>query len=1261
MKRSILCLFLCVCLIAQAALCASAEDGFVSGTLEKRPDYDLATVRCELSDGSYFFVEFEETADGYRYRFPTPDGAYTVLPEYYCLSVWDGAVDISWYDAEQTTFYLETPAQLAGLAALVNGQVDAQTPDYRIKGDRSELVSTRDGHFLLVGAGGGNQYGTVYLSDAAHDFSDKTVYLTADMDMGGTANWTPIGGKYPMDAANSETVIEAFFNGVLDGQGHRITRLFCDRYAAKGYAYSQAVGLIGYLGELRDGEAAPQTAPAVRNLSVSGSVYGRRMVGGIVGRTGSIPTGVFIENCANFASVRNTDSKGVGGIVGACWSKGAIVNCYNAGDVTTVHACPAGGICGNNDGMDIYNCYNVGKIDSSGNARGRAIGGHNGGQYTVSDCYYLSGCDDDPASGGWYTGGSPAVTVSVQALSAAELQTAAFVEKLNCNGVAYAFRENGYPQLLWEQNAAHTECTVRIEASEGGTVLADCGGSVPSGSVLHLSAEADTGWAFRYYTLNGSALSGRYATVAQDSVLSAVFAPLTSGALYLERSPYCAVTVTKNGTALVDGQMMRVTNYPVADGDPLYEGDELTATASLLPNAVPEDLDYVFSGKFRYTFAYQDASASPKSTDTGKFTVDSKITSASLKLSVEPYTTHKLWTQLAQTDWYQPECDTFVLTTARQLAGLAKLVKEGNSFAGKTVRLGAAISLRNDDATFNRSVRWFDGIGSLNAPFSGTFDGCGYAITDMTAVSAGSGSALFLATDGAVLRNITVSGEVQANGSAAGVVAHASGTTLTNCVSHAAIVSTGERAGGITAVMDNGSQLSYCTNYGTVSGTDAVGGLVGVVSDTKSLLSDCVNLGAVTADGASGGAGGAVAQLGGKLLRCANYAPVTGSSWYLGGLVGVCSVQGASSLCDSYSVGRVENAHRYASSGTGGLIGYGNYYTAVNCYAYGTVQAASGFVGGAIGRDGKRASNVRDNLFYLDTASEYAVHNAASADGVSVQTAAQFRSEEFLRLLNRDSCFVLNSGSDYPELSLPCSHRQTEQRGAQDAACTQDGYSGDLVCTLCGAVLQAGHSIPRFACPGAQFIDQPGASNWAHKGLDFCIARGLLSGTSDTTVSPNVTMNRAMLVTVLYSLEGKPEVTAENPFTDVENDRWFSKPVIWAAANGIVSGAGNGKFNPFGNVTREQIAVMLRSYARYKSFDTSASVELSPYPDAGSTSGWAKDALSWAVAEGLISGAASGGATYLNPKNNATRAQVATILMQFVTKVAEDGAETNFS
>ena len=385
MKR-LLAILLCFALTAALAP-AIFGDGVTSGTLPKQAGFDLASVRCQYEDGGYELVPFSETEDGYAYSFPTPGAAFSVIPEYYSLTVWDGAVDISWYDAAQTEFYLGSPAQLAGLAALVNGGLDAQTPDYRVKGDLSELVCTRIDDFLLVGAGGGNQRDTVYQGDPAHDFSGKTVYLTADLDMGGVCddsvwsgpNWTPIGGKYPLSRADSEHVIEAFFNGTLDGQGHRIVNLCCDRYADKGYPYSQAVGLIGYLGELYDGEEAPASQPAVRNLSVSGSIYGRRMVGGVVGRVGSIPTGVRIENCANFAAVKNTDSKGIGGICGAGWGSGAIVNCYNLGSVSTTYACPAGGICGSNSGLDIYNCYNVGTIDSNGNGRGRAIGCHNAG------------------------------------------------------------------------------------------------------------------------------------------------------------------------------------------------------------------------------------------------------------------------------------------------------------------------------------------------------------------------------------------------------------------------------------------------------------------------------------------------------------------------------------------------------------------------------------------------------------------------------------------------------------------------------------------------------------------------------------------------------------------------------------------------------------------------------------------------------------------------------------------------------------------
>ena len=146
---------------------------------------------------------------------------------------WDGSVDISWYDPAKTEYYLSTPAQLAGLAALVNGMADPNAKS--VKGDKSYLKSLRYDNVLLVGAGGGNVADTVYASGI--DFAYKTVCLTADLDMGGVyangawsgPNWTPIGGKFPMkpaEAAGDCLTLDTRFNGVLDGQGHTISNLF---------------------------------------------------------------------------------------------------------------------------------------------------------------------------------------------------------------------------------------------------------------------------------------------------------------------------------------------------------------------------------------------------------------------------------------------------------------------------------------------------------------------------------------------------------------------------------------------------------------------------------------------------------------------------------------------------------------------------------------------------------------------------------------------------------------------------------------------------------------------------------------------------------------------------------------------------------------------------------------------------------------------------------------------------------------------------
>ena len=189
------------------------------------------------------------------------------------------------------------------------------------------------------------------------------------------------------------------------------------------------------------------------------------------------------------------------------------------------------------------------------------------------------------------------------------------------------------------------------------------------------------------------------------------------------------------------------------------------------------------------------------------------------------------------------------------------------------------------------------------------------------------------------------------------------------------------------------------------------------------------------------------------------------------------------------------------------------------------------------------------------------------------------------------------------------------------------------------------------SCPGKSFTDMPKPNNWAHAGIDFCVENGLFAGTSATTFSPDGNMTRAMLVTVLYRLEGQPAVTASNPFSDVANGQWFTNAIIWAADKGVVSGVGGGKFNPNGNITREQIATIMYRYAEYKSYDVSATADLKPFPDETDVSTWAYKALAWANAEGLVSGVGANGTSYLQPLGNATRAQVAAILMRYVKNI----------
>jgi uncharacterized repeat protein (TIGR02543 family) len=185
-------------------------------------------------------------------------------------------------------------------------------------------------------------------------------------------------------------------------------------------------------------------------------------------------------------------------------------------------------------------------------------------------------------------------------------------------------------------------------------------------------------------------------------------------------------------------------------------------------------------------------------------------------------------------------------------------------------------------------------------------------------------------------------------------------------------------------------------------------------------------------------------------------------------------------------------------------------------------------------------------------------------------------------------------------------------------------------------------------CPSERYLDV-NQSMWYHEAIDFVIEKGLFVGTSETTFEPNSPMSRAMLVTVLWRLEWSPSVLDAGSFEDVAYNAWYANAVAWAGANKIISGYGNRLFGPNDNITREQMAAILYRYAEHKDYNVMPAGNLNAFTDAKDVSAWALPGMKWAVGEGLIAGTAK---TTLEPGGNATRAQVAMILMRFAKSFA---------
>ena len=176
------------------------------------------------------------------------------------------------------------------------------------------------------------------------------------------------------------------------------------------------------------------------------------------------------------------------------------------------------------------------------------------------------------------------------------------------------------------------------------------------------------------------------------------------------------------------------------------------------------------------------------------------------------------------------------------------------------------------------------------------------------------------------------------------------------------------------------------------------------------------------------------------------------------------------------------------------------------------------------------------------------------------------------------------------------------------------------------------------------------ASGWYADGVRYALENGIMSGYGDGLFGPGDTTSRAMIAQILYNLEGKPAYSGMLNYTDVDANDWYAAAIRWANAEGIIDGYGNNLFGPNDVLTREQLVTILYRYAKSKGVDVSGQTSLTGYHDAASVSGWAEDAMQWAVAAGIITGKGHG---TLDPKGNATRSEIATIMMRYCENIAK--------
>lgn len=946
---------------------------------------------------------------------------------------WDGTtIDVSWFDVETyeetDTYEIHTPEQLMGLAAIVNGSFNKNITN--VIGEekdpaKQKIVESGEKNVIIIPFDGTR--GDVYWGK--FDFEGKTFKLMNDLDMGGrynpiskewdpnSPNYMPIGGAYCMDNNDPDkTLLKSSFNGNFDGQGHTVKNIYMNRYVPKHFGYSQAMGLIGAVGQRDGGQKVPDKI-SIKNIIIGeGFFYGRRMLGGVVGRASPTKNGVIIENCINHAEMLATDKKGVGGIVGALWDENGIVrNCYNTGKITNTNSFNAAGIAGELDG-GLYNCYNVGEVNSIN--QGNEIATQTGKGVHANHYYWLKTPNNSGRPGvGSYQKEFEGAGQNQGVKTESEMKTQALVDLLNVGSNAFYYEAGQYPKLLIEKKTSERFKVNITQPAQYGTIRADQVDNIPKGGSVVFYARPNPGYILDKYIVDGQETTQNSLTVLKDISLSGKFRPLKAkaGDFIADNKDY-RITVLKNGVVKEGDGFRIVKDYPIKPGDAVYENDLLLATISLKEGSAYAyanlDRTNVISNFYDYeTGKYYDKV-------TGDGVVEFKISSS---------TKADDWIDKADTKWYDnnPDAKEFEIEDHFQFAGIAKICNDNTSekykdekFAGKTITIKQDIRLRLSQQAGD-NVNWVPIEG-----FQGILDGKGHAIdgfiitrthANRPTLQANKWGVFAFINKGAggtlpTVKNLTVRGKIdtkdawQSQGTMGGLVAEIYDGQILNCVSEIIIenpVYKDYLIGGVVGFAERStiSDTKYRGTIDTLQGI--VGGIAGKTSSQS--IKNSTNYGSIrflTQTEVHYNnrifMGGIVGETTSLIDGCANVGNLIGYN-IVGGIAGTTNRQ----VQNSYHNGPIlyiDSLSNVQSIGT--IIGRGtsNLGTAINCYSTGKITTASNWDKG-IGIIGTTMANPTiQNTYYEEGSLEGGMNNT-TVPGATALSESQLKSQATINKL----------------------------------------------------------------------------------------------------------------------------------------------------------------------------------------------------------------------------------------------------------------------